>query len=129
MKRNLNPWVKTCVLTLAASVLVTACEGPMPGRFTRLGQPYPAKANDYNIEVFQDAPPSKPFTEIARFDVHMEEAFFAQPTLKDIMPELLRQARLSGADAIINIQERKSVLNETKILHVTATGIKFADVP
>ena len=43
------------------------------------------------------------------------------------MPELLKQARLSGADAIINIQERKSALNESRSLHVTATGIKYTD--
>lgn len=81
------------------------------------------------MEVFQGDPPSKPFTEIARLDVHVENAFFAHPSLKEALPELQRQARLSGADAIIKIVERKSVLNETGMLHVTATAIKYKETP
>ena len=99
--------------------------GPMPGRFSRAsGSNYAAKPRDYNVEVLESAP-TRAFEEVARLDVHIEPAFFAQPSLKEAMPELLKQARLSGADVIINIQERKSALNESRILHVTATGIKY----
>lgn len=100
----------------------------MPGRFSRLSGNYPAKPRDYKVEVL-DHNPTRPFEEIARLDVHTEHAFFDQPTLKEAMPELLRQARLAGADAIINVQERKATLNETKVLHVTATAIKYKDQP
>ena len=120
--------VINALLLLASILLCAGCEGPMPGRFTRVSEPCAAKPNDYRVEVL-DTLPSRPYTEIARLDVHMEEAFFAQPALKDMMPELLRQARLAGADAIINVKERKSVINETRSLHVTATGIKFTQAP
>src|SRR5437867_2977365 len=128
MKRNAPAWTNAPLLALAACLFFVGCEGVMPGKFTRLSQPYPARPNDYQIEVFKETP-SKPFREIARLDVHIESAFFAQPSLKDVMPELLKQARLSGSDAIIKIQERRSTLNETRVLHVTATGIKFNDTP
>ena len=101
----------------------------MPGRFSRLSGNYPPKPNDYTIEVIEGAAPTRPFEEIARLDVHIEHSFFDTPALKEVMPELLKQARLSGADAIINIQERRHVLNESRVLHVTATGIKYKAAP
>ena len=117
----------TLLLLAAVTLMVCAgCEGPMPGRFSRLNGNYAAKPKDYNVEVLESAP-TRPFEEIARLDVHIEHGFFSQPELKDAMPELLKQARLSGADAIINVQERRSNLNESRILHVTATGIRFKD--
>lgn len=119
---------RTALLLLAAVtfMLCVGCEGPMPGRFSRLSGSYTAKPKDYNVEVLESAP-TRPFEEIARLDVHIEHGFFSQPDLKDAMPELLKQARLSGADAIINIQERRSNLNESRVLHVTATGIRYKD--
>jgi len=129
MKSDSTRTGKTALLIMTLSLLVAGCEGPMPGKFARLAQPYPAKPKDSPIEVFQDAPPSKPYNEIARLDVHMEQGYFKQPTLKDVMPELLKQARLSGSDGIINIQERRSVLSEIQVLHVSATAIKFSDKP
>jgi len=117
------------LLSLVSSLFSMSCAGPEPGRFSRLEGVYPSKPNDYNVEVFQGDPPSKPFTEIARLDVHLENAFFAHPSLKEALPELQRQARLSGADAIIKIVERKSFLNETGVLHVTATAIKYKQTP
>jgi uncharacterized protein YbjQ (UPF0145 family) len=43
------------------------------------------------------------------------------------MPELKKQARLSGADAVIDIQEKHSKVLETSVYHVTATGIRYTD--
>jgi len=117
------------ILIVLACLLLISCAGPEPGRFSRLEGTYAPKPKDYNVEVFQGDPPARQFTEIARLDVHLENAFLAHPSLKDALPELQRQARLSGADAIIKIVERKSVLNETGILHVTATAIKYKDAP
>ena len=120
--------LKFLLLTATAWILCTGCEGPMPGRFSRLSGNYPPKPKDYSVEVL-DHNPTRPFEEIARLDVHTEHGFFDEPTLKQVMPELLKQARLAGADAIINIQERKATLNETKVLHVTATAIRYKDQP
>jgi hypothetical protein len=114
---------------IAAAIICISCEGPMPGRFTRLGQTYLPKAKEANIEVFEESKPIRPFTEVARLDVHLEQGFFATPTTKMVMPELIKQARLAGADAIIDIRERRAKINETQTLHVTATGIKYTDAP
>jgi len=125
---SLKPRIR--ILSVLACLLLS-CAGPEPGRFSRLEGTgvYPAKPNDYNVQIFQGDLPSRAFTEIARLDVHLENAFFAHPSLKDALPELQRQARLSGADGIIKIVERKSVLNETGVLHVTAIAIRYKDNP
>ncbi|MEP7245260.1 MAG: hypothetical protein ABI885_16510 [Gammaproteobacteria bacterium] len=35
------------------------------------------------------------------------------------------QVRAAGADAIIDIDERRSRINETLVLHVTGTGVRY----
>jgi len=79
--------------------------------------------------VFRDAPPQRPFTRISRLDVHFEKTAFIGSSLDGALPELKKQARLSGADAIIEIRERTSMVGETKVYHVTATGIRYTDSP
>jgi len=48
-------------------------------------------------------------------------------SLKGALPLLEEQARLSGADAIIEIRENRSMVGETRVYHVTATGIRYTD--
>jgi uncharacterized protein YbjQ (UPF0145 family) len=57
----------------------------------------------------------------------LEKTHFIGSSLDDALPELKKQARLSGADAIIEIRESSSKTGETKIYHVTATGIRYTD--
>ena len=45
----------------------------------------------------------------------------------ELLPELKKQACLSGADAIAEIQERSTRHIENRGYHVTATGIKFKE--
>jgi hypothetical protein len=68
-------------------------------------------------------------TELSRLDVHLEKTHFIESSLSDALPELKRQARLSGADAVIEIRERTSKVAETRVYHVSATGIRFPDSP
>jgi hypothetical protein len=119
--RRVGSFSAGLLLLICASCATTAPDG----KFSMFEGAYPQKPADYKVQVFEAEPPSNPFIEISRLDVHIEKAFFAEPDIKEAMPELIRQARLSGADAIIKVQQRKSVLNETKTLHVTATGIKY----
>jgi hypothetical protein len=107
-------------------VLLGACSGTQ-SRYTRLGPHYSAKALDAPIEVFETGEPPRPFTRVARLDVHLEKTHWIGSNLADALPELKRQARLAGADAIIEIKERNSRVAETRIYHVTATGIRFVD--
>ncbi len=120
-----------CAAFASISLFWASCatEADRGGRFSMLKGAYPPKPKDFPVEIFENAPPARPYDEIARLDVHLERAFFATPSLKDTFPELIYQARRAGADAIINLRERRSTLNETKTLHVTATGIKYKDTP
>ena len=134
MKARTKQFGTLCRVTVRVFAGITlalhlGCGTPMPGKLTRLSGNYPPKPKEFKVEVFEGSPPSRPFEEIARLDVHIEQTFFASPNLKDALPELLKQARLAGADAIINITERKNSLNETRVLHATATGIRFKDSP
>ena len=64
-------------------------------------------------------PPGRPLREDVLRDTFHDTA----------IEELKKQARAAGADAIIEIDERRSRLNETLILHVTATAIHFTGTP
>lgn len=68
-----------------------------------------------------------PFERISRIDVHLEKTHFIYSDLEDALPKPQKQARLSGADAIIDIKERKSSVGDTQIYHVTATEIIFLE--
>src|SRR5438552_11543429 len=115
--------VSRTVLSLCFLLLLTSCETPQ-ARFSFVGAACPPRPKDYPIEVFETGSPTRPFTRVSRLDVHFEKTFFIGSSLKEALADLKRQARLSGADAIIEIEERKSMVGETKVYHVTATGIR-----
>lgn len=119
---------RAAVLLLLGAVLA-GCASTQ-SRFSHLGGSYPPRPENHDIAVFQDAPPARPFVRVARLDVHLEKTVFIASSLADAMPELKKQARLAGADAIIDIREQRSSIGETRIYHVTATGIRYdaADV-
>jgi hypothetical protein len=96
-------------------------------RFSPLGQAVPPRAEDCSVAVLRDSVPQKAFERVSRLDVHMERTGFAQADLESALPELKKQACLSGADAIIEIQERSAGYLENRAYHVTATGIKFKE--
>lgn len=81
----------------------------------------------YDVQVYVDTIPQRPFEKVSRLDVHIEKTHFVGSSLESALPELKKQARLSGAQGIIDIRETKSRLNETTIYHVTGTGIRFTD--
>jgi len=90
-----------------------------------LQETYNALPSDFEVEVYRSEPPQRPFKRVARLDVHIEKTHFLSTDFEDALPELREQARLSGSHAIIEIEERNSSLLETKIYHVSATGIRF----
>jgi hypothetical protein len=96
-------------------------------RFVMLDKSYPPKPETAEIELVREELPARPFVRISRLDVHLERTHFLGSSLADALPELKKQARQSGADAIIEIQERRSMIGETRIYHVTATGIKYTE--
>lgn len=66
---------------------------------------------------------------IARLDVHLEKTGFVTSKFEDALPELKKQARQAGADAVIEIQETRSQILETMVYHVTATGVRYVRTP
>jgi hypothetical protein len=96
-------------------------------RYTMLVPTHFSKAPDCEVEVFRTGHPSKEFVRISRIDVHIERTYYIRSDFEDVLSKLRKEACESGADAIIEIQERSSNINlsETNIYHVTATGIKY----
>jgi hypothetical protein len=94
-------------------------------RYAMIDQAYPKRAEGCFIEVFRNQQPEKEFIRISRLDVHIEKTHLIGSGFDEALPELNKQACLSGADAIIDVEESHSSHLETKIYHVTATGIKY----
>jgi len=109
------------------AVLVVSCATAMQGRFSMLGQSYPPKPAGFDVQIFRDDLPKRPYVKISRLIVHIERTLMGgSSSIEDALPELKEQARLSGADAIIDIQQSvSSVAAETEIFNVTATGIRY----
>ena len=119
------PHLKHGLCLCLAGILGAACT--MQSRFSPLGKSYPPRPQTAAVEVFQTGAPAKPFERVSRLDVHLEKTHLVPSSFSDALPELEKQARLSGADAIIDIRESKSSIGETRIYHVTATGIRYRD--
>ena len=119
--------MKAWNLAFCLAALVAVSCATSQSRFSMLGQPFPAKPEGSEVTVFRAGAPTRPFTKISRLDVHLEKAGFIGSSLEDALPELKKQARLSGADAIIEIREQTSMVGETKIYHVTASGIHYTE--
>ena len=98
------------------------------GQYTLLGRPYAAKPANFEVEVFTNGLPTRSFERVAILDAHCESQAWVTPDLhRDGLPQLQRQARAAGCDAIIEIQVRKpsNWTLETRTLHISATGIVF----
>jgi hypothetical protein len=111
--------IALCALGIAAGCAT------QQSRYEFLADHYPPRASDAPVEVFRSGLPPVPFKRIARLDVHLERSGFMKPTFDEVLPELKKQARQAGADAIIEIEERPSQILETMVLHVTATGARY----
>jgi hypothetical protein len=94
-----------------------------------LAERYPPRAADSTVEVFRSGLPQVPFKRIARLDVHLEKTGFMTSRFEDALPELKKQARQAGADAVIEIEERRSQVLETMVYHVTAMGARYITAP
>ncbi len=80
------------------------------------------------VQLFKDGLlPMRPYAVVARLNVHIEKTFFIPSAFPEARPQLEDLARGHGADALIEIEEKKSRLNETFIYNVTATAVAFTD--
>jgi hypothetical protein len=113
------------VFAVCGVVLLAAGCATTQSRFAWLDKQYPARAETCDLEIFRTGQPARHFVRISRLDVHLEKTHFIGSGFDDALPDLKRQACLSGADAVIEINETTSSHAETRIYHVTATGIRF----
>jgi hypothetical protein len=109
---------------LLAAAAVASC-ATTQSRFVPLGQTYPSRGEHCQIDVLKTGTPGRDFVRISRIDVHIEKTHFIRSGFDDALPELKRQACLSGADAVIEIRDRSTATGETEVYHVTATGITY----
>jgi len=114
-----------CWLSVLLAVCVVGCSTTQT-HFRPLGPVYPARLANAPVELFESGAPSRPFERIARLDVHFEKTALVSTSHETALKALQAEARAAGADAIIDIDERRSRINETLVLHVTGTGIRYA---
>jgi hypothetical protein len=113
-----------CAILLASSLSGCATTA---GNYRSLNGHYPARPADCQVDIFRDQPPARPYMAISRLNVHLEKTFFMPSDFASARSELQRQACLSGADAVIDIEEENSSYLETRIYNLSATGIHYQD--
>jgi len=114
------------LLIMLGTLLLAAC-GSNSARFSAMpGKSFPPKDETFEVAVFESVLPSQAFERIARIDVQMEMSTSAEASLQDAIPELKRQARRAGADAIIDIRLKRSKSGEITVFQVSAMGIRYS---
>jgi len=112
-------------LGMLAVLSLAACAGSS-GRFSPMpGKSLPPKDESFEVAVFESALPARTFERVARLDVRMEMPASKDASLQDAMPELKRQARRAGADAIVDIRQQRSKVGDTTLFQVSAMGIRY----
>ena len=119
-------WHTRKAFVIFAALPILSCVSTQ-SKYTALGAKRAPRAENCSVDVFRDGTPQKPFERISRLDYHVEKTGFAGSEFASALPELRKQACHSGADAIIEIQERRTWHIENRGYHVTATGIKYTE--
>ena len=86
-----------------------------------------ARPVDCEVSIFNGMQPDSPYVAVSRLNVHLEKTFFVPSDFASARSELKRQACLSGAEAVIGIQEQSSRYLETRIYNLSGTGVRFLD--
>ncbi|HEY4144081.1 hypothetical protein [Pinirhizobacter sp.] len=98
------------------------------GNYRSIGNDLPMpRPPDCAVLVFRDHAPDRPYAAISRLNVHIEKTALMPSDYASASGELKKQACLSGADAIMDIEEKKSMYLETRMYNLSATGIRFVD--
>lgn len=112
---------------VAGLVFLGGCMTTQPTAFPIGLKRLPAKRAGAVILLFKDTKPNRPFEAVAQLNVHIEKTFFISSAFSEALPQLEELARQQGADALMNVAEKKSRLNETYIYNVTATAVAFVE--
>ncbi len=85
----------------------------------------PAKERDVQVLVAGDA--QRQFTRACNLDLYVEKTTSGEPALQDVLPEVKRQARLCGANAVAEIQWTLQGAGDARVYHVTAAGVVLTE--
>lgn len=123
--------MSACAL-LAGFILAGCASGEAPpdavGFHTFLHESRPPHPAGTPVDIFTNGLPSRSFDRVAILDAHCESQFFATPSMRDAIPILVREARLAGCDAVIEIQQAGTPANwtlETRVKHYTGIGVAY----
>lgn len=105
------------------SALLGGCTS-IDGSYTPVDGGAPARAEDCHVEVYR-LPPSQPYTVVSRITVHVDRTHFLGRSIDEPMPELLRQACRSGAEAVTNLSEELDSHSGSDAYTLTAEGIQL----
>lgn len=114
------------VSLLLAVTMCSSCS-TVQGNFTLLDGHELVNESEESIDIYHNGLPTREYRVQARLDAHFERTHFLGTSLEEGIKQLEIQARLSGSQAIINIEESQSRVGETKISHFSAIGIRYMD--
>ena len=114
---------------LVLVLLLGGCVSVQPTAFPVGNKHLAAKPAGTPIQLFKAVKPTRPFEAVAKLNVHIEKTFFIPSAFDEALPKLEELARQQGADALVDVVEKKSRLNETFIYNVTATAVVFTGSP
>ena len=118
---------RDALAVVLGALLLVACSSEPPARFSAWGsKSFPAKEASFEVAIFDSVLPERSFERIARIEVAMDMPASSEPSLQDALPELKRQARLAGADAIVDIRLARSTAGSITRFQVNATGIRYS---
>jgi len=125
LARNQTPVFLAGVCLVAA--LIAGCATEVANHVF-IKQSYPAKPENYAVEIFTNGLPAKLFERAAILDVQCEGQGFIDPTIQKAIPMFIKEARAAGCDAVIEITEEKTPANwtlETRVKHYTGIGVVY----
>jgi len=126
--RSVKPPNKPVLVLLAlAGLFLGGCATTQSTSFPVGDRIHPPKSAAAVVQFFKDSTPTRKYEPVARLNVHLEKTFFLKSAFEEARPQLEDLARRAGGDAVIQVEEKRSRLNETFIYNVTATAVVFTD--
>ena len=118
--------MKRAVYAIVLASSLSGCATTI-GNYRPLTGHYPPRPADCQIDIYKAHPPARSYIAVSQLNVHLEKTFFVPSDFSSARGELNRQACLSGADGVIDIDEKRSSYLETRIYNLSATGIHYLD--
>ncbi len=120
------PSNKAATVLVFASLVLAGCASVQSDAFV-VGERRAPLSADTAVQIFRTEAPARPYTTVAKLNVHIEKTFLIPTAFEEALPRLQALARQHGADALVDFKEERSRLNETFIYNVSAVAVVFTD--